>query len=81
MNAAARLTVLCAVVFLPCGAIQAGTTSDHKKAAIASIEKLGGVVVEDDKSAEKPVVRVDVADSRITDGTLCSSKRFHYSQN
>jgi hypothetical protein len=53
--------------------VRAGDAEDK---AVEAIKKLGGSVMRDDNAAGKPVVRVDLRDTKATDADLKDLKEF-----
>ena len=54
--------------------VQAQTVKESQDAAVAAIRKLGGNVTFDEKSPGKPLVSVDLMDSKVTDAGLVHLK-------
>ena len=67
MNRIVVLTLALSLAPVLCWAAE--PKADEAK-AIAEIEKLGGKVTRDEKSPGKPVIEVDLSDSKVTDAGL-----------
>src|SRR5262245_21350455 len=65
--------ILLAVALL---AVLAPRAAADAAKAEAALVKLGGRVIRDDKAADKPVVRVQLADTKATDADLAHLKAF-----
>jgi hypothetical protein len=67
------LTLL--LVLVGCKIAQAQTMQlDKQEAVIAAILKLGGTLERDEQRPGKPVIKVDLHQTQITDATWCSCR-------
>jgi hypothetical protein len=67
----ATINTLIAALLLICGSTVCAHSNDsEQEQAVARIKKLGGKVEVDDKSPGKPVIRVDLHGTRVTDADL-----------
>jgi internalin A len=65
-----RVLLAAAVVGVALSSARPIRADDAEDKAVAFVEKLGGVVTRDDKLPGKPVVKVNLADTNVTDAGL-----------